>query len=104
MDTLLIQAKKASRDPRDCRRTIDALRGMGFGDEAFRLLHQFRASLHGFYGYSKRVRQFEEDGNNHRVHQRLDYVLLSCPAGALPKGKSFMTLADEAFRLIPPVA
>jgi hypothetical protein len=42
-----------------------------------------------------------EDGNNHRVHQRLMYVLLSCPAGP-PQGKSFEVLADEAFRLIPP--
>lgn len=104
MDTQLDQSRNASRDPRDCRETIDALRRIGFGDDAFRLLHPFRATLSGFYDYSKKVQVFDEDGNNHRIHQRLVYVLLSCPTGAPPKGKSFDALAEEAFRLIPPVA
>jgi hypothetical protein len=103
MNDLLIQARKASPDPRDCRRTMDTLRVMGFGEDAFRLLHHQRGSIARFYSYCGGVQQFEEDGNNHRVHQRLDYVLLSCPAGAPPKGKSFQTLAEEAFRLVPPV-
>jgi hypothetical protein len=51
----------------------------------------------------KSVQQFVEDGSNHRVHQRLKFVLLSCPDGAPPKGKSFQALAEEAFKLIPPV-
>lgn len=29
MDNLLTQARNACRDPRDCRRTIDALKAMG---------------------------------------------------------------------------
>jgi hypothetical protein len=33
----------------------------------------------------------------------LTYVLLSCPGGAPPKAKSFQTLAEEAFRLIPSI-
>ena len=102
MDSLLIRARKASRDPRDCRRTIDILRGMGFRDEAFRRLHS--DSMDGFYHYSKGVHRFRDDETNHRVHQRLMYVLLSCENGAPPKGKSFRTLAEEAFKLIPPMS
>lgn len=101
MDSLIAEARKASPDPRNCRRTIDALRVMGFGEDAFRLLHHQRGSSVRFCSYSKSVQQFEEDANNHRVHQRLMYVLLSCPDGAPPKGKSFQTLAEEAFRMIP---
>jgi hypothetical protein len=57
-----------------------------------------------FYRYCESVQQFVEEGSNHRVHQRLTYVLLSCPAGATPEGKSFQALAEEAFALIPPNA
>jgi hypothetical protein len=103
MDKLLIQSRKASRDSRDCRRTIDTLRGMGFGDEAFRKLHQFHGSVAGFYSFSETVQRYRDDKNNHRVHQRLMYVLLSCPNGTPPKGKTFQILAEEAFKLIPPV-
>jgi hypothetical protein len=49
------------------------------------------------------VQQFEEEGNNHRVHQRLMYVRSSCTGGAPPKGKSFQALAAEAYRQIPPI-
>lgn len=104
MDSLVNEARKASRDPRDCRRTIDTLQAMGFGDEAFGQLHHQRDSIKGFCGYSEGKRQFREDGNNHRVHQRLMFVLLSCPGGVLPKGKSFQALAEEAVRLIPPLS
>lgn len=102
MDSLLIQTRTASRDPKDCLRTIDTLRAMGFGDEAFRRLHHQRGSIAEFYSFSEGVQRYRDDMNNHRVHQRLTYVLLSCPDGAPPKGKSFLTLAEEAFRLIPP--
>lgn len=103
MESLLIQARKATTDPRDCRGTIDALRAMGFGEDAFRLLHHLHGNADGFYHYCKNVRRFEEDGNNHRVHQRLTYVLLSCLDAALPKGKGFEALAEEAVRWIPPI-
>ena len=104
VDSLLIQARKASRDPRDCRRTIDILRGMGFGEDAFRRLHHMTASVGNFYSYCEGHQRFRDDNNNHRVHQRLMYVLLSCENGAPPKGKSFRTLAEEAFKLIPPMS
>jgi len=69
--------------------------------DAFMLLHS--DSMDGFYHYSEGVHQFKDDETNHRVHQRLTYVLLSCPDGIPPKGKTFQTLAKEAFKLIPPV-
>lgn len=56
-----------------------------------------------FFSYTESIRQFMEDGNNHRVHQRVMHVLLSCTDGAPPQGKSFQILAEEAFRLIPPL-
>ena len=102
MDSLLLQARKASRDSRDCRETIDRLRAIGFSDDAFRLLHHQHGSLARFYSFSEGVQRYRDDQNNHRVHQRLLYVLLSCPDGAPPNGKSFQALAEEAFRLIPP--
>lgn len=101
MDSPLIQARKASHDPKDCQRTIDALQVMGFGEDAFRQLHHQHGGPARFYRYSKSVQQFVEDGNNHRVHQRLLYVLLSCPDGAPPKGKSYQSLAMEAMNEIP---
>jgi hypothetical protein len=103
MIDLLIQARKASRDPEECRETLSALEIMKFNDDAFRLLHQMRDSRAGFYRYCGKIGEFREDGNNHRVHQRLKYVLLSCPGGALPVGKSFRALAEEAYRWIPPI-
>lgn len=77
MDSILSQARNASRDPRDCRRTIDRLRDMGFGDLAFSALHHMQGRMSTFYGFSKGVQEFREGGNNHRVHQRLTLVLLS---------------------------
>src|SRR5271170_4856338 len=100
MVSLVIEARKASADPRECRKTMETLRFMGFGEDVFRLLHHQHGSAARFYHYCKSIQQFVQDGNNHRVHQRLTYVLLSCRAGAPPEGKSFPALAEEAFRLI----
>ena len=99
----MIEARKASRDPKDCLRTIDALRSMGFPDEAFPALHHQHGSVTRFHSFSEGVQRYRDDENNHRVHQRLLYVLLSCPDGVPPKGKSFQSLAEEAFKLIPPI-
>jgi hypothetical protein len=102
MDGLVTQARKASPDPRDCRKTIDTLQALGFDENAFRRLHHQNGPVARFYSYSKARQRFEEDGNNHRVHQRLMYVLLSCPDGYPPRGKSFQSLAEEAYEQIPP--
>lgn len=103
----MMQARRASRDARECRATMEALRKIGFFDDggvAFSRLHHQHGSAMTFYKFSKGVQQYRDDRNNHRVHQRLMFVLLSCPGGALPKGESFQMLAEEAFRLIPPIA
>lgn len=75
-----------------------------FDQEAFAALHHMQGRMSTCYGFSKGVQQFRDDGNNHRVHQKLLYVLLSCPDGTPPKGMTFETLAEEAFRLIPPIS
>ena len=104
MNRLVTEARQASPDPTDCRKTIDTLQAMGFGQDAFKRLHHQNGGMAEFYSYSESVQRFREDANNHRVHQRLVYIQLSCPAGGPPKGKTFQTLAEEAYRLIPPVA
>lgn len=103
MDSPLTQARKASRDSRDCRRTIDALRAMGFPDDTFPALHHQHGSVARFYSFSRGVQQYRDDQNNHRVHQRLMYVLLSCSDATPPNQRNFQTLAEEAFKLIPPI-
>ena len=102
MESPLNQARSASRDPKDCRKAMDTLQTMGFGDDAFRSLHHQNGQLFRFSRYLEEVQQFVEDGNNHRVHQRLVYIMLSCPDGALPPGKTFQALAVEAYEHIPP--
>lgn len=103
MSDLVTQARSASRDAVDCLRTIKNLQAIGFTDDAFRRLHHQCVRMGDFCRHSDN-KNFKYEGNNHRVHQRLMYVLLSCPDGAPPKGKSFQTLADEAYKLLPPSA
>lgn len=106
MDNLVSRARTASRDPRECRKAMDALRAIGFfddGGDAFKQLHHQGGSETRFYSYCGGVGLFNDDDNNHRVHQRLKFIQLSCPGGAPPKGKSFHNLAEEAVRLIPPI-
>lgn len=102
MSVLLTQARDASRDAVDCLRTIKNLQAIGFTDAAFRRLHHQCGGMGEFCRYSDN-RRYKYEGNNHRVHQRLMYVLLSCPDGAPPKGMTFQILADEAFKQIPPI-
>jgi uncharacterized protein (TIGR02452 family) len=97
------EAKRASANPADARRTITDLKAIGFPYDAFELLHHLRDNIDSFCKYSSNIRRFEEDGNNHRVHQRLKYVLLSCPAGTRPSPERFVALAQEAWQKIPPV-
>ncbi len=98
MGSLIAEARKASRDSDECRKTIEKLRSMGFSDAAFRLLHP--DSMNGFYSYSTGVKRFRKDETNRRVHQRLMYVLLSYRDDALSRGRSFEALAKDARSLI----
>ncbi len=102
MDDLIAEARKASANPKECRDTIDRLRRMGFGAE-FKQLHHLSDTADGFYRYSKGISRFRGDGNNHRLHQRLMFVLLSCLDGATPTEARFHALVEEANRAFPPV-
>ena len=89
MNSLLTQARKASRVSRDCRGTIDALQSMEFGEDSFTRLHHQSGSMAEFYRYSQSVQRFRDDKNNHRVHQRLKYVQLSCSLVPHRRGRVF---------------
>jgi hypothetical protein len=54
-----------------------------------------------FSNYSRERCAFHPNGNNHRVHQRLMYVLLCYLDAAPPSGKKFNDLAMEAVKKIP---
>ena len=103
MNNVLIDAKKASRNASDCRATIATLRAMQFGKDAFRRLHHQNGTDVEFDAYCEGVKRFVYEGNNHRVHQRLRYVLLSRLNDAQSEGKNFLILAEEAFKEIPPI-
>jgi hypothetical protein len=104
MNSVLIEAKKASRNTSDCRATIATLRALKFGKDAFMLLHHQNGTDAQFDAYCEGVKQFVDGGNNHRVHQRLRYVLLSRLNDARSEGKDFLILAKEAFQEIPPIS
>jgi hypothetical protein len=89
-------------DPNETIKLIERLEALRFVSDGFRLLHHLHASMNGFKSYAGKVTSFQEDGNNHRVHKRLEFVLDSCANGVSP-GKSFAALAEEAMRVIPPI-
>jgi hypothetical protein len=82
---------------------IERLKTMQFDNDAFRLLHHFHDSIGGFERHARKVTSFVEDGNNHRVHKRLQFVLDSCTNGKPPLGETFASLAEEAMRRIRPI-
>jgi hypothetical protein len=90
-------------DPKQTIKLIEHLKALGFDDEAFRLLHHFQGSMNSFERHARIVTSFHEDGNNHRVRNRLEFVLGSCTNGLPPKGEIFASLARESKRRIPPI-
>jgi hypothetical protein len=90
-------------NPTETVELIERLRKMKFDNDAFRLLHHLHGSMNGFEMYARSVASFQQDGNNHRVHKRLELVLDSCANGTPPPGKTFAALAAEAMCRIPPV-
>jgi hypothetical protein len=77
-----------------------------FQNGDFKLLHHWgiRGELNGFIDYCNENtnRRFRLDGNNHRLHLRLRYVLDGCQSGGLSRGKSIADLAKEACKEYPP--
>jgi hypothetical protein len=98
---------EARIDPQDTLELITKLRRFSFHDEDFKLRHHWgaRGELKKFVNYCNedQERRFQLDGNNHRLHQRLKYVLESCQNGKLNRSKSFAHLAEEACKEFPPL-
>jgi hypothetical protein len=92
-------------DPQDTLRIIKKLKSFGFEDEEFWLVHQWgrRGRLSAFRKHCNETQRFREDENNHRLHERLAFVLALCEAGALNRGKTFEMLAVEAFHEHPKI-
>jgi len=61
MNNLLNEARKASRDTRDCLNTIDSLQAIGLNDEAFRAVHHHHRSKAEFYSFSEGVQRYRDD-------------------------------------------
>jgi hypothetical protein len=73
-------------DPVETIRLLDVLEGLGFTDEAFRLLHHFRladrkATINRHRRYCEGHETFAVDGNNELVQLRLKLVLQAYQAG-----------------------
>jgi hypothetical protein len=90
-------------NPTETIELIERLRKMKFDNDSFGQLHHLHGSMDGFEKYARKVASFQEDGNNHRVHKRMLFVLDSCANGTPPPGKTFAALAEEAMRSIPPI-
>jgi hypothetical protein len=95
--------------PKETIEIIYRLKQLHFDDDedAFWRLHHWRlkarrARLEAFRGYIGEFSSYQLDGDNHRVHQRLSYVLDECHGGSYPPQRTFADLADEAFHKIPP--
>lgn len=90
-------------DPKDAVELISFLSAHGLDNDSFCRLHHLRGKMEGFSKYCARIHYFQEDGNNFRVFQRLLRVKARCNQGSPPSGETFASLAEEAFRTIPPV-
>ena len=94
-------------DPRDTLKLLDKLSELGFDDEAFWRLHHFRDRKHetinSFRRFCKSIQAFQRDGNNQRVHERLDFVLMHHKTENVSSGRTkiFSDLAEAAFEKIP---
>jgi hypothetical protein len=86
-------------DPKDTLEIIRKLGPFGFGDPEFRLVHHWgrRGRLSAFRKHCNKTQWFRGDDNNHRLHERLVFILSCCEAGARNRGKTFETLAVNAF-------
>ena len=98
-----------STDPACTIRLLDRLVGMGLTNGAFALLHHRRErgereTILGFHTYCAGLQGRFRTASNRLVHERLVYVLtgrLRSTEGS-ERGIDFETLADRAYRAIPP--
>jgi hypothetical protein len=102
--------------PQDTLAILDALKQLGFGNDAFRELHHRHREKRGettkwgetiavFEGYSKTlVGPYEDGGTNEHVHKRLEFVLNTYRGWKLPPSQKavFVALAKAAWLGIQP--
>jgi hypothetical protein len=98
-------------DPERTIDLLDELQKLGFGDEAFAHLHHWwengrRETIKHHRGYCEKMKTtFRVDDSNALVQRRLEMVRNKFKESATPgrNPTTFVHLADEAFRLVPPV-
>jgi hypothetical protein len=83
-------------DPKKTIRLLDVLQGLGFSDEAFRLIHHFRlvgrnATINRHRRYCEGLETFADGGTNELVQRRLKLVLQGTrQEGSRPAKRKFL--------------
>ena len=98
-------------DPKRTVDLLDELQDLGFGDEAFAHLHHWwengkRETIKHHKGYCEKMKTtFRVDDSNARVQRRLEMVRSKFKDSPIRDRNptAFVHLADEAYRLVPPV-
>jgi hypothetical protein len=95
-------------NPKQTLACLDELQQLGFTDEAFWRVHHFREkerreTINGFRSYCEKTDLFHDDGNNERVHKRLEMILTHYKAYHSGNRVMFTRLADAAYCMIPAV-
>jgi len=98
-----------STDPKHTLKILEKLKVLGFDDKAFALLHHFpatgkrNATIAGFEQWCRETGEFQPEGSNSRVHQRLELVLNAYSGGGFKSESSeiFRALAEAAALEIP---
>jgi hypothetical protein len=84
---------------------LDQLSALGFSDDDFRVIHHMaNASIRSMRIYCQRIDEFQADGTNQMVRERLELVLALFKAGhfmAPAKPGVFSGLAQSALAEVP---
>jgi hypothetical protein len=84
---------------------LDKLEALGFDREAFAECHHFHQAvghdMNSFRRYAQKTMQFQDNGPNHRCHQRLELVYNIYTNGGFKNPAVFVNLARAAFLEIP---
>jgi hypothetical protein len=105
--TLSISVKRGDwTDPKKNLKLLDELEKLGFTDDAYWRVNNFRENgikdtIRRHRRYCEQTRSFRVDGNGARVQQRLTLVLERYRAIPNAQPQLFITLADEAYSQIP---
>ena len=83
---------------------LEKLRGLGLSDDEFQILHhQSWATIESMIRYCRKTGSFRAGDNNHKVRERLEYILSALERQEHPAATTarLATLAQEAVRRIP---